>query len=175
MIIQKITDKNKCIDIFRDVEVMINKNETQMMYEPKSEQKFLYQKMKRTGDSNLYDTLALILNLKSLIGILHVKAMLIKIEQAKKLFILDMSDGCEVFIPKDLSQTQYPMSYRYYDPLIQIVQQRIADDRKDFYKLKNTMKQQCYEKIDQTRRVLEDFGLVESKKESLDKLTFKYS
>ena len=76
-----------------------------MMYEPKSEQKFLSQKMKRTGDSNLYDTLSLVLNLKSLPGILHVKATLIKIDQAKKLFIMDMSDGCEVFIPKDLSQT----------------------------------------------------------------------
>jgi hypothetical protein len=68
-----------------------------------------------------------------------VKAILAKIEQSRRTFIIDISDGCEVFIPKDLSQDQLPLSYRYYDPLIQIVQDRMADDRKDFFKLKNTI------------------------------------
>jgi hypothetical protein len=69
----------------------------------------------------LFDLLTLILNLKSLKGIMRVKALLLKIELAKKLFVLDISDGDEMFIPKDLSLNQLSMSFRYYDPLIQIV------------------------------------------------------
>jgi hypothetical protein len=52
---------------------------------------------------------------------MRVKALLLKIELAKKLFVLDISDGDEMFIPKDLSLNQLSMSFRYYDPLIQIV------------------------------------------------------
>ena len=69
----------------------------------------------------MFDLLTLILNLKSLKGIMRVKALLLKIELAKKLFVFDISDGDEMFIPKDLSLNQLSMSFRYYDPLIQIV------------------------------------------------------
>ena len=40
------------------------------------------------------------------------------------------------------------MSYRYYDPLIKIVQDQIADDRKDYYKLKNSLELKIYKSID---------------------------
>jgi hypothetical protein len=75
----------------------------------------------RSGADSLFEILSLIINLKSISGILHVNAVLIKIEQAKKLFVMDISEGTEVFIPKDLSQDQLPISFRYYDPLIQII------------------------------------------------------
>ena len=74
-----------------------------------------------------YDQLKILLNLKCLSGILLVKAILIKIEQAKKLFVMDISNGDEVFIPKDLSQDQLPYSFRFYDPLIKIVQTRMSE------------------------------------------------
>ena len=39
--------------------------------------------------------------------------------------------GQEVFIPKELSQDQLPMSYHYYDPLLNIVQFQMGQSSKD--------------------------------------------
>ena len=74
------------------------------MYEPKSETKFVKEKLQKNEAGTLYNSLSLVINLKSISGILHVHAVLEKIELAKKIFVIDISEGCEVFIPKDLSQ-----------------------------------------------------------------------
>ena len=42
----------------------------------------------------------------------------------KELFILEMEQGSEVFIPHRLSQDQLPMSYKYYDPIMNIILQQ---------------------------------------------------
>ena len=52
---------------------------------------------------------------------LYVRALLQKMEISKQLFVMDVQDGQEVFVSKDLSQQQFPLSFRYYDPLILIV------------------------------------------------------
>lgn len=91
------------------------------MYEPKTDEKYIKQKLMKTGARHLYNSLNVVTNMKSLSGILYVNAILIKIEQAKKLFVIDFSEGCEVYIPSDLSQNNLPISFRYYDPIIQIV------------------------------------------------------
>lgn len=47
--------------------------------------------------------------------------MLKKIEVAKKLFIIEIEQGNEVLIPKELSQNDLPFSFTYYDAIFQIV------------------------------------------------------
>jgi hypothetical protein len=45
-------------------------------------------------------------------------ALLKRIEISKKLFIIDIEQGLEVFIPSDLQQNKLPMTFRYFDPIL---------------------------------------------------------
>ena len=49
---------------------------------------------------------------------------------------MQIEKGKEVLIDGDLSQHQYPMSFRYYDYILNMVQERMSDDRREFYGLK---------------------------------------
>lgn len=80
-----------------------------------------------------------------------------------------------MFIPKDLSQSQFPLSFRYYDPLIKIVKERMTDDRKDFYRLKNELELKIYRKADSQMQMKEKLGLQESQKRDDSKLTFRHT
>ena len=62
--------------------------------------------------------------------------MLKKIQIAKKLFIINIEEGSEALIPKELSQKCMPQSFRYYDATIKIVQDMISDELKDRLKIK---------------------------------------
>jgi hypothetical protein len=64
-------------------------------------------------------------------GPLFIKTCLKKKQICKELFTLRLEDGSEVFIPKDLSLDFLPSSFRYYDPLLQIVQQNLKPLEKD--------------------------------------------
>lgn len=79
---------------------------------------------------------------------LFIRAVVQKIELTKQLFVMEIQEGQDVHIPYDLAQRQLPLSYRYYDPLIQIAQDRMADERQDYYKLKNVLKKEIYSQVD---------------------------
>lgn len=72
-------------------------------------------------------------------GPLYLRCLLEKIEIAKKLFIQDIGDGDEVFIPYELSHSQYPWSYRYYDPIMLIAFDRLTEEKKEYIKLTNIL------------------------------------
>jgi len=57
----------------------------------------------------------------------------------KELFVLELERVTEVKIPRLLSLSQYPHSYRYYDALINIIKDQFSGDEKDFSKLKKTI------------------------------------
>ena len=84
------------------------------------------------------------LGLKSLPGILYIRAMLLKIELSKQIFVLEVQDGHEVFIAKDLSQQNMPISFRFYDPIIHIILDKMTAESSDYFKLKNTLKKEIY-------------------------------
>ena len=42
----------------------------------------------------------------------------------------------EVLIPYELSQDHLPMSYRYYDAILQFIQDSVTQDRRDFQRVK---------------------------------------
>ena len=44
--------------------------------------------------------------------------------------------GNEVAIPYDLSQDKYPASYRYYDSILMLIQEKINMDRRKFTRMK---------------------------------------
>jgi hypothetical protein len=59
-----------------------------------------------------------------------LRLMIEKIEIAKEIFVQEISLGDEVIIPKDLSQDQYPHSFRYYDFILNFVMDNVSSETK---------------------------------------------
>jgi len=54
----------------------------------------------------------------------------------KALFLHRFELGLEVLIPESLSQNQLPLSYRYYDPIICLVQEKLSRERRHYFRIK---------------------------------------
>ena len=91
------------------------------MYEKQSYTKILQYKYRREYLNNQCQKINLILSLNALNGLLYLKLLLKKFQMAKKLFVMDIEQGQEVFIPSDFSQKDLPINFRYYDPILHIV------------------------------------------------------
>lgn len=50
---------------------------------------------------------------------------------------MDIEQGGEVLIPKEMAQELLPRSFRYYDPILNIIVDNINEDQKDYFNLKN--------------------------------------
>jgi hypothetical protein len=59
-----------------------------------------------------------------------------KVSLARSLFIKQIEEGEETFIPKGLSQDDLPWSFRYYDPIQAIIQEMVSDDRRAYFTLR---------------------------------------
>jgi mannose-6-phosphate isomerase class I len=155
--------------------VIYKDNEKFRMHEHKTNKKYYRDRRVKHELVVLLAKLKLILGLRSLKGMLYIRALLEKIELSKQVFTLEIQDDAEVYISPDLSQKQLPLSFRYYDPLILIVQERMSDDRKDYFKMKNSIKKEIYHVADGFTDFLEEMGLRETKKEEYKKQAYKYT
>ena len=111
-------DKTKCFDIFYNAEV-----DGKKMYEKQSLEKKLKFKFNRNNLQIQLNTLKLLQSIRTFNGIFLIMAILKRIEVSKKVFMIDIEQGFEVFIPTDLQQNHLPMTYRYFDPIIQVIQE----------------------------------------------------
>lgn len=115
--------------------------------------------------------ISLLMQLKMVSGILFIKTLLRKIYLEKILFIQEIEMEQEVFIPYTLSQDHLPLSMRFYDPILHIVDLEISDDKKEFFYSTN---QKMLEKFRKTnfKQILKDrfFG-----SEKGNKMTFKHA
>ena len=50
---------------------------------------------------------------------------------------MDIEEGLETYITRDLRISLLPESFHYYDPIMVTLHQRISDDRKEFFIKKN--------------------------------------
>ena len=48
--------------------------------------------------------------------------------------MMNIDSLSHVFLEKDLSQKQYPMSFRYYDFIINFVEENFPSNRRDYFK-----------------------------------------
>ena len=71
-----------------------------------------------------YNTLSMMINLKLINGPRYIEAILKKISLVKDLFQMDLELGEEVIIPSELSQDSLPYSFRYYDYILLMVQDK---------------------------------------------------
>ena len=69
-------------------------------------------------------------------GEYFLKLMLLRIKVAKNLFIIEIEQENEVHIPRELSQSDLPLSFSYYNAIIQIVNNQISEELRDRLKLK---------------------------------------
>jgi hypothetical protein len=74
----------------------------------------------------------MMINLKLIKGPRYIESILKKIELVKDLFLIDLELGEEVIIPKELSMDMLPQSFRYYDYILLMVQEKATQDRRQF-------------------------------------------
>ena len=68
------------------------------------------------------------INLRAISGISLIEAHLKKIKLAKEMFILEIEDNKEVIIPQVLGQTRLPLSFKFYDPILAIVNEGVSSE-----------------------------------------------
>ena len=100
-----------------------------------------------------------------------------KIEFAKKLFVLDLEKGSEVFLNTTLNQDNFPINFRYYDSILNYVQQNVTQSTIQFFKFKNSYRLNFFKSENIQQKVMEKFGFSDNEKpdDPLAKLTFKHS
>jgi hypothetical protein len=112
---------NKCADIFKNASCESNATKSKIrMHEKKTNKKYFKDRRIKNETEIKLSKLKLVLGLKSLKGMLFIRALLQKIELSKQIFVMEVQEGQEVHICQDLSQQHLPNSFRYYDPLISI-------------------------------------------------------
>lgn len=50
---------------------------------------------------------------------------------------MDVEDGGEVYIPKELSQDHLPYSFRYYDPILNLIMDNFDEEKVEYFQIKN--------------------------------------
>ena len=78
----------------------------------------------------------MILGLKCLRHDLFLIILLEKIKLMKEIFIYEVEQKIETFIPPDLSQDALPFSFRFYDPIIALIQENISNHTRETLSLK---------------------------------------
>lgn len=63
----------------------------------------------------LYSKLKVVINLKAVTGIMMLKALITKIKVAKQIFVLEIEQMKEAYIPNELSNDNLPSSFWFYD------------------------------------------------------------
>ena len=85
-------------------------------------------KYKRCCKKTILNNIKLLINMKAICGILYIKALIHRQELSKYLFIHEIEQGQEVYIPIELSQDKMPPSFRYYDPILALIQNNLDHD-----------------------------------------------
>ena len=79
------------------------------------------------------------MSFKVLTGELYIQVLLKKIALVRSIFIANFEQGYEVLIPYELSQEHLPASFRFYDPLIQIINENCREVIKCEFNLKTKL------------------------------------
>ena len=98
---------------------------------PKSIQSIVRYKYIKAVKQEIYRKIQLMMFLKCVQGTVFIKLKLKQIELKKEIFLLDIEQGREVIIPSELSIDQFPLSYWYYDFILNYLQESISDEIKE--------------------------------------------
>ena len=73
----------------------------------------------------------MIMQLRAVRGTIFIEVLLMKIALVKEIILYDLEKGYDILIPKELSQDELPYSFRYYDPIIAMIQENFSEISKD--------------------------------------------
>lgn len=96
------------------------------------------------------------IQLKAVHGEVYLHVLLRLINLCKQMIISSLENGAEVFIPPEISVDKLPESYRYYDPILNIIQQNISEDAREKISLGDRMALELYISQKSTFRKLID-------------------
>lgn len=74
-----------------------------------------------------HDKMKFILSLRACRPSIMLELLLEKIKLAKKMFALQLEQEGEVLIPQELNQQDLPISFRFYDPIINESRRRFPE------------------------------------------------
>ena len=77
--------------------------------------KRLNYKNKKSKLGEQYRKFDMLLFLKAVKGVMFIKCLIAKIEVCKQLYILELEQGSDVYLHRELCIDNYPLSYQYYD------------------------------------------------------------
>lgn len=89
-------------------------------------------KLQNVEAEAIFQKLHLLIKLRLLEGPLFIYALQEILNQVKQLFIIQLEKGADVTIPKQLRQSELPMSYQYYNCLFGFISQTISLESKNF-------------------------------------------
>lgn len=72
-------------------------------------------------------------------GELYIHIMLRLIQICKQILITSLENGDEAYITDEISSYNLPASFRFYDPILNIVKEGISSTVKETFHIKNTM------------------------------------
>lgn len=125
-------NKNTCYDLFRDI--VINEKP---LYDQKNLEQSVKFKMELANLLDTYLKLKQVLCYKAIQGKRYLQLKLKLIGVAKQVLLIHLEQGLQVYIPAELSQDSIPMSMRFYDPILKIIQEKCSDQRRDLFLLEN--------------------------------------
>ena len=127
--------KNDCLELFRDLENLTLKNDKAHNAKTDCYKDFVTYRMKKIELTDQFNRLNLMVKNRLLGGLLFVKVLIMRNEVRKKLLILDVELGREVFIPTELSQDNLPLSFRYYDFILRFIQTNISNEKRERFNM----------------------------------------
>ena len=120
--------------------------------------------------TNLHNKCKILINMKAIRDLLFIKCALMKTQLAKELFVLEIEQSRESYIPTELAQDHLPMNFWYYDAILMFVQDLVSQETKDLHTFKNTFRLNFYQEADFQTKMLRALGLASTD----SKLTFKH-
>lgn len=105
------------MEIFREFQL----NEAESMFNQENTTNFVKQKFKYKMACIRFESLKTFLKMRMISGIRFIEALLMRNTLKKELFLMDLEMGLETLIPYELSQDQWPSSYRYYDSILMLI------------------------------------------------------
>ena len=78
---------------------------------------------------------------------LYLKLINKRINLSKDMLMLEIEEGKEAYLSKDLNLDHLPYSYRYYDFLLNYVNKQLADDRREYYSNEKLMALHVHQRL----------------------------
>ena len=94
----------------------------------------------------------------------YLIAVIKKIELQKAMFVLELEQGQEVYIPNELSCDSYPQGFRFYDPIIQVVNHMFSGDNQVYHTLKTEFNLDKIKGSDWVKDLMIQVGILENPK-----------